>query len=205
MEPTKENVDAISHDRAFGALTFSLLGWALLEFWLLKMRVPGRTHVVPALIGVILITMAVRRSRLASHGFLEAAAPARRLRSTLTFAEARSALVLLGIGALLGLFIRTGSVVLLGAVVTPLYFAAWSRITLCHKNPVLSRTIVLGAVAVLLVTPPRAPDLMFFPLGCWVFWTYSCVSLLDAAARSRRTGTRAQAHRKDVGPVTDTP
>lgn len=174
---------------SFMTLVFSLAGWALFEAWAVIMGATWVGHVLIAVPGLILTVLSLPRS---STGDLDPAGDKKGLLKGSRWVLAPPVFLFL-LGAVLGLLILMGFMVLLGLVVACLSFAPWSRLAFSRQHFALCCSATLTGLIFPIAVGHRSVDLMFLPLACWVFWLCACCALLVQAEKRYRVERKAKA------------
>lgn len=171
----------------FAPLAFCPLGWALLEVWLLDAHARLVAHMIVTLPAVIIVGVSIlryRRWHKYSYPPLSQGTHVPRAK------DAASALLLLFVGAILGVLILQASTVLLFAAAAGMIFLPWSRLPSCRGRLVLACLLVWVGSGIALAVGPQAISRMFMLLAAWVFLSTSCISLVLHLLQVRRAENR---------------
>jgi hypothetical protein len=169
-------------DFAFAGMLFSLSGWALCHASLISWGTGVRAHLLPAIIGVGINWVAVRRYRQDWVAFMQRRGADRRLSEARLWkwSDAAWSALLLPLGAMLGYLLSAGSVTLVIAYAVSLTFVPWSRIPVCSRHPWFSFVLVAGGAACALFTSSRPVGPINLALGAWAIWVAGMYSLMRA-------------------------
>lgn len=162
---------------------YSLLGWVLLEAWLIPMGTGFLVHIVVAIPGLTLTIRSALRPPIDGRSTLED-----KQRPATQFHWATTSCTLLYVvGAILGFMVLIGSLTLLAAVIAAFMFAPWARLPSSHNHPVISCLIATTGFTSLIAVGHHSVDTMFLPLAAWAFWGFACCALLFRAEQLTRS------------------
>lgn len=173
---------------SFIGLVFSLGGWALSETAILSGHFGLRSHLVPTLLGLYLVSTSTRQMKLPRHLMPAQAAPAPQGSSPLA-SQAGWSLLLLTAGLLMGLLIMGGSTLVLGMTAFALTLAPWSRISFCRERMVGASLVMCAGMALPLLLAHRRIDTIFLLVSGWLFWgcaTYAVLGRIGKLWRAER-------------------
>lgn len=174
-------------DLAFSALLFSLLGWGLLESWNMSIDATPMRHVISTLLGVPVMASSLLRFRAyAASADVATGAP----RSSV--AELRGFLVLLVIGAVLGIAAARTPVTVVALLVIGLTYFPWSRIGAYKEGPIKPSLSIIGAAGLSLFSSHTQLTFMGTLPVIWCLWTAAviiCLSLcgVELLRKKRRS------------------
>lgn len=171
----KTEVDA--HAPLLVALVYSAAAFVLMELWLLGMGAGLRAHGLAALFGLWPIVLCIRRPRIGRRD-LSRHEHAARQRHGFRTADAGRVLVLLLVGAILGMLVLRAGTVALGIAAVGLSFAPWQRVDFCRKHFLLASTTMLTGMLSVMAVGYRSILPMFLPIACWIFWASAGIALL---------------------------
>jgi hypothetical protein len=190
MKTSMDGLKDSGFNHAFTVLVFCLVGWGLLESWLLAIRATPALHIALPLPALCIAAVSARRYRrdrkITGHSY---PLPAQGSRS-LNVKDIGWALFLLAAGGIMGISILGGSTVLLGAVAIGMSFIPWSRVPFCAGRVATSCLIIWTGAGVVLAIAHHAISLMFLPIATWVLWSCACVAVLRQVKQARRIESR---------------
>lgn len=169
---------------SFLGVTFAVLGLGLLSTWLGMIGASVLAHVIALFIGMGMVAFAVRRTPSNTVSLPDGPGQV----SNAPFAPSAPAwaLVLLALGAVLGILMLSSSIFFLGVFASMLCFFPWARIPLCRRHLLLACLAVWIGTASVLVLQRDDCELMFFPLATWIFWTCSFADISLKTYQSRQ-------------------
>jgi hypothetical protein len=174
---------------SFIAFVFSLAGWALLALWFLRMGAGFLAHGTAASVGLWLSFLSIRRPGIGPGDRSQRERSATQEHRTFRGADAGWALLLLAVGAVLGVLVLRGGTIALGAAGIGLSFAPWSRVHFCRNHFGAACTMVWIGMASIMAPGYRSITPMFLPIACWVLWACACLGLfwrIDQLSRAQR-------------------
>lgn len=169
------------HNSTFSAILFSTLGWALFLAWSIKVKAGYGAQLLPALVGIILVALAVRRYRLhwpssRPEGSTQPGQQRKRLRVSL--ADAFSLVLMITIGYVIAQLVFIGSTFLLLAFAFGASLVPWSRIPFCRNRFLVAVATVFVATALpLLITHARI-DPFHLLFAAWALASVACMALV---------------------------
>lgn len=165
---------------AFSAFIFSVLGWALFLAWSINAKAGYGVQVLPALIGIILATVAIRRClRHWPGSVVEASTPGQQ-RSFLpiSFANALSLVLMVLIGYAIARLVFLGSAFLMVVFAFGASLVPWSRIPLCRNRFFSAGSIIFAATALPLFLTHARIDPFHFLFAAWALASVACMALV---------------------------
>lgn len=174
--------------RPFLPLFFALAGWTLLHLWFHLVGANMRAHIVAACFGMLLaLWSAIRRQDGDDAGADETRSTPGRSGT----GAVAGVLLLLLLGAAVGMLVAQGSVLLLGMLATGANFAPWDRLPHARRHPALPCAIAGAGFAAAFLAGYDSIDVMFLPVASWALWLASLLGLTLGAVRRRRAGRAA--------------
>jgi hypothetical protein len=197
MRADTSDVNEAAFDQTFVAIVFSLLGWALLEAWLLVVHAGPALHIMPSVPALCIAGIPLLRYRRYRKNTGVSPLPSARGQRGLG-ADTGWTLLCLALGGLLGMSILGGSAFVLTIPAAGMLFVPWSRSTFHVKEPLVSCLATwLGTGAVLAIGHHQIKP-MFLPIATWVLWSCACVAVLSQLAQARRVEHRPVSKVLDV-------
>lgn len=174
------------------ALALSLLGWTLVESWLVSMHAGLAWHGAAAIPGLACAFMLFRRSPTFQINLFRPNlinGQPRRFNAV----DIGTILLLVGTGALVGVFVLGGWILPLMIAVIGIHFVPWRSLRLCQRHFFGVCTIVYFAGGLVVVVGHRRLEFMTLPIAGWVLCTYACFALLESIAHARSIKRSARA------------
>lgn len=165
-------------DFAFSAMLFSFLGWALLESWNISIGASPMRHVISTVLGASVMASSLLRFRAyATPARIVAEAPRPGV------AELRGFLVLMAIGAVLGIAATTTLISVVALLVFGFACFPWSRIGAYKKGPIKPLLSIAGAAGVSFFIGHTRLTFMFAFPAVWCLWTAAAIICLFLCGR----------------------
>jgi hypothetical protein len=174
-------------------LVFSILGWGLLESWLVAVHARLLPHAISTLCALCLAWLAARRYRryreLSRITYGSVQPQGRRF----TIGDAGWAILLLAVGSVLGVLVLAGWILPLSTIAIGIMFLPWRHASFHRRHFTMSCVAVLIGAAATIAVGHQKMSPIFLPIASWIFWLCACVALLLTMEKPVRPGRDAAA------------
>ena len=177
MKPFANEMQFVAPNRPFFAFVFSILGWGLLEAWLLTVYTGAFHHVASTLSGACLATVAIRRCRESREIHAGAA----------SCSPVQGTFFPLILGCLMGTLVVLAWMLPLGAMTVALLFLPWPRAAF-GANFLRSSFVFLAGAATAVALGYRQIPFVGLPAAAWTLWLCSSMALLHRTQRTPTAG-----------------
>jgi hypothetical protein len=184
MESTAARPTRVLKAHILFALVFSLLGWGMLESWLVEVHAPPTLHLLSTACALCLSGVALGRYRLYRRHAGAAYVPWHPQVRRVGVAGAGWTPLMLAVGSVLGMFVLAGWALPLGILAAGLMFLPLPQAALRHGQFTASCAAVLAGSATVLVLGRHEIRPLFLPLAAWVLWVCACSALVLAPRAS---------------------
>lgn len=156
-------------DSGFRTLLCAVLGFILLEAWIVRLGGEPVAHTIVVFAGLVLAWLVYRA--ISRSGTSPATYPhGNGKRDRLPGRDACWAALLAVFGYAGAWVVSSGLLTLFAAFVACAYLFPWSKVPLCRTSILRSMGLIAAATVIGLLTANQLPDSFFFPVAVWMLW-----------------------------------